>query len=51
MTAPMDSLSAQSALRPLTSSPSLRQQTDEVLPARCGLDAAALADLRHAGGI
>jgi crotonobetainyl-CoA:carnitine CoA-transferase CaiB-like acyl-CoA transferase len=40
-----------SALRPLTSSPSLGQHTDEVLPERCGLDEAALADLRRAGGI
>jgi crotonobetainyl-CoA:carnitine CoA-transferase CaiB-like acyl-CoA transferase len=40
-----------SALRPLTSSPSLGQHTDEVLTELCGLDAAALADLRREGVI
>ena len=40
-----------SALRPLTSSPSLGQHTDEVLTELCGLDEAALADLRREGVI
>jgi CoA:oxalate CoA-transferase len=40
-----------SALRPLTSAPSLGQHTDEVLTELCGLDEAALADLRREGVI
>lgn len=40
-----------SALRPLTSSPSLGQHTDEVLTELCGLDEAALADLHREGVI
>jgi CoA:oxalate CoA-transferase len=40
---------AGSALRPLTSSPSLGADTDQVLTELCGLDAAALAELRGAG--
>jgi crotonobetainyl-CoA:carnitine CoA-transferase CaiB-like acyl-CoA transferase len=40
-----------SALRPLTSSPALGQHTGEVLTELCGLDEAALADLRREGVI
>jgi CoA:oxalate CoA-transferase len=40
-----------SALRPLMSAPSLGQHTDEVLTELCGLDEAALADLRREGVI
>ena len=40
-----------SALRPLTSPPSLGEHTDEVLAELCGLDQAELAALRRAGVI
>jgi CoA:oxalate CoA-transferase len=40
-----------SALRPLTSSPSLGEHTDEVLTELCGLDEDALAALRRTGVI
>lgn len=40
-----------SALRPLTSPPSLGEHTDEVLTELCGLDEAALAALRRTGVI
>jgi crotonobetainyl-CoA:carnitine CoA-transferase CaiB-like acyl-CoA transferase len=40
-----------SAMRPLTPPPSLGEHTDEVLGELCGLDAAALTDLRETGAI
>jgi crotonobetainyl-CoA:carnitine CoA-transferase CaiB-like acyl-CoA transferase len=42
---------AGSALRTLSPAPALGEHTDEVLRELCGLDAGAIADLRHAGVI